>query len=97
MNPPKIKIHDWITVGKPSGHFWGVDAIVLGIISETELRIGYHQNKLKEIGEVVVWNEDSWEFKDRNNGGLYLRGHDAYLVRQGPPRYDSLADRLSNL
>ena len=81
MKPDKIEKGDWIKVGVN-----GTDGFVRYIFSETELNVGYYQNKRKAIGEDVVWNEKDgrWDFKCDGPNGSYLQGLEERIVKEGP-------------
>jgi len=77
---PDVKVNTWITVGESNIH-----AYVFTVRSETEVSAGYYQNKAKEVKEDFVWDGACWNFKGSGVSASYLRGHDAAIVRNGPP------------
>ena len=81
MRPDKVKKGDWIKVGANR-----TDGYVRYVFSETELNVGYYQNRIKAIGEDVVWNEKDgrWEFKSDGPNGSYLHGQEERIVKEGP-------------
>lgn len=80
MNPPEVKEKTWITFGVNR-----LDGYVIRKISEDRLYVGYYQNDLKAIGELVIWTGERWDFEDKNSvGGAYLRGQEERIVKAGP-------------
>ncbi|KID56846.1 hypothetical protein JF50_13185 [Pseudoalteromonas luteoviolacea] len=79
MKSSKVNAGDWIKVGET-----GIDAYVFHVHSEDEISAGYYQNKEKAIREDFVWDGQRWQFKTMMPCGLYLRGHDATIVKNGP-------------
>lgn len=81
MKPNRVEKGDWIRVG-----INGIDGFVRYVFSDTELNVGYYQNKHKAIGEDVVWNEKDgrWDFKYDGPNGSYLHGQEERIVKEGP-------------
>ncbi len=77
METAKIEVGHWITVGEST------DAYVFNVVSETELEVGYLQNKVKAIKEPVVLENDKWKFKYSGPCGSYLRGNEEAIVKRG--------------
>jgi hypothetical protein len=48
------------------------------------LSVGYYQNNVKAIKEDVIWKDDRWQFKCSGPNGVYLKGKDAAIVKNGP-------------
>ena len=62
----------------------GIWGYVLRKYSDTHLKVGYHQNDLKAIGDDVIWTGDKWDFKYEGMTGRYLDGRDEAIVKSGP-------------
>lgn len=84
MNRPKVKVFDWINV-KSSEISDGVNGYVLNVRANGDLDVGYYQNNIKTVSDVVVWEGSYWKFKHSGPSGSYLQGFEAEIVKQGPP------------
>lgn len=85
MDQPKVKERDWITIGKEK-FINRIDAYVISIHNDGSLAVGYYQNKLKAIKTNVIWDGEHWQFQSKDIDGVYLRGAEEHIVKQGPPR-----------
>ena len=85
MKKPEVKEGQWIEIhtGDPLNK---LDGYVFNVYTDGTLGVGYYQNRLKAVKEQVIWNDDTlhWEFKDPLLDGVYLRGPDEAIVKQGP-------------
>ena len=85
MEPPEVKEQSWIKLGPNEPGQDLIDAYVLRVYSPTKLSVGYYQNQLKTIKEDVIWTGTHWEFEIHGPCGSYLQGHEAAIVKRGPP------------
>jgi hypothetical protein len=84
MDSPKIKVGDWITIGKRDA-LGGINGYVIDVHSDGSLGVGYCQNKIKAIKTDVIWVGEHWDFKCSGPDGSYLRGVEEHIVKNGPP------------
>ena len=82
--PPEIQVGDWIILGRDQFDYSRMYGYVLRKYSDTEIEVGYYQEKRKAIGDDMIWNGERWEFKYPGPSGRYLRGSEERIVKEGP-------------
>ena len=88
-----VKKGEWITI-KADENSLGINGYIFDIFEDGTLSVGYYQNDYKAIKEDVIWTGSFWKFKYDGPNGSYLKGHDEFIVKQGP--YQNLNPKITN-
>jgi len=87
MTPENVRSKKWIKIHTDSAAP-SIDGYVFHVSEDgRELQVGYFQHQMKPVKETVIWKNARWEFANSQPDASYLAGQDAFIVKQGPPKW----------